>query len=66
MVSPAQSSQILRNGFCCLTCKFFNRTDEGAQTGECRRNAPIGADTYGNGLWPWTSTLDWCGQGTKA
>lgn len=61
MVSPET-----RGGFCCLVCKFFNRPDPGAQFGECRRNAPMGSDTYGNALWPIVPTTDWCGQGATS
>lgn len=53
-----------RNGFCCLVCKFFLRESE-APSGQCRRNAPYNADTYGSGMWPFVETTDWCGQGVK-
>jgi hypothetical protein len=55
-----------RNGFCCLLCKFFLREQEEDQRGQCRRHAPCQADTYGNGLWPFVETTDFCGQGVKS
>ena len=51
----------------CVICKFFNRPEPNEMIyGECRRNAPISADTYGRALWPVVEIDDWCGQGAKA
>ena len=65
-IAKAEDAAHARSGFCCSVCKFFCREDLPAIDGECRRNAPVGADTYGRGLWPMVNIIDWCGQGAKS
>ena len=65
-MAKADAAAKSRGGFCCTLCKFFHRENPTDIAGECRRNAPLGTDTYGRGFWPGVEMIDWCGQGAKS
>jgi hypothetical protein len=57
----------------CETCRCWFDFDDGSDTGECRRHAPVivaallrrkvmSAEPPGHAIWPYTHKDDWCGE----
>ena len=49
----------------CEICAYWQREQQGGETGLCRRHSPsLGSNgnLVGIGLWPSTNSHDWCGE----
>ena len=51
----------MKLGWTCQNCRFWEEIDSINKIGECHRNPPE-FKIRKLGKWPWTRSIDWCGE----